>query len=112
MLKASVSNEGRMNVLLWYRLVGTYVGLLPVLGVSGCAWYGGDSPHLAVGFFCAHYSMLCRLVSVPSPVWLALRWQLWPGCGVGSAPGQRGEMQPGRWWVKREDAISEQARLV
>jgi len=30
MLKASVSNEGRMNVLLWYRLVGTYVGLLLV----------------------------------------------------------------------------------
>ena len=29
MLKASVSDEGRMNVLLWYRLVGAYVGLLP-----------------------------------------------------------------------------------
>ena len=56
MLKASVSNEGRMNVLLWYRLVGAYVGLLPGFApeVSGCAWYGGDSPHLAVG---------------PSPCW-------------------------------------------
>jgi len=49
MLKASVSNEGRINVLLWYHLVGAYVGLLPVLGVSGCAWYGDDSPHLEVG---------------------------------------------------------------
>jgi len=71
MLKASVSNEGRMNVLLWYRLVGAYVGLLPVLGVSGCAWYGGDGPHLAVGPSPCRCT-LCRLVSVPSPVWLAL----------------------------------------
>jgi len=49
MLKASVSNEGRINVLLWYRLIGAYVGLLPGFapGVSGCAWYGGDSPHLS-----------------------------------------------------------------
>ena len=49
MLKASVSDEGRIDALLWFRLVGAYVGLLPVLGVSGCTWYGGDSPHLAVG---------------------------------------------------------------
>ena len=27
-LKASVSSEGRMNVLLWYRLVGAIAGLL------------------------------------------------------------------------------------
>jgi len=46
MLKASVSNEGRINVLLWYRLVGAHVGLLPGFapGVSGCTWYRGDSP--------------------------------------------------------------------
>jgi len=30
-LKASVSNEGRINVPLWYCLVGTYAGLF--LGV-------------------------------------------------------------------------------
>ena len=104
-LKASVSSEGRMNVLLWYRLVGAIAGLLsdcvistilsreaemfscperqrvvrcvlcvsgpvrsifcPVRLVCGCpdqspwtlywvspevsgnAWYGDDSPHLA-----------------------------------------------------------------
>jgi len=28
MLKALVPNEGRINVLLWYRLVGALVGLL------------------------------------------------------------------------------------
>ena len=28
MLKAPVPSEGRINVLLWYRLVGAYVGLL------------------------------------------------------------------------------------
>jgi len=44
MLKASVSNKGRMNVLLWYRLVDAYVRLLPVLEVSGCAWYGVTAP--------------------------------------------------------------------
>jgi len=54
-----MSNEGRMNVLLWYHLVGAYVRLLPVLGVSGCAWYGGDSSHLAVGPS-PRPSMLCR----------------------------------------------------
>jgi len=49
MLKASVSNEGRINVLLWYCLFGTYVGSLPgfALGVSCCTWYGGDGPHLS-----------------------------------------------------------------
>jgi len=41
-----------MNVLLWYRLGGGYVGLLfeaHALEVSACAWYGDDSPHLAGG---------------------------------------------------------------
>jgi len=49
-------NEGRIDVLLWYRLVGAYVGLLPgfAVGVSGCAWYGGDGPHLS-----------CRPLSLP-----------------------------------------------
>jgi len=31
-----VSNEGRINVLLWYCLVGVYVGL--PLGVEGAKW--------------------------------------------------------------------------
>jgi len=46
-----VPSEGRINVLLWYSLVGTLVGLLWIgpVGVSGCTWHGDDSPHLAVG---------------------------------------------------------------
>jgi len=107
-----VSIEGRMNVLLWYRLVGAYVGLLPLAHaseVSGCAWYGGDGPYLAVGPSPCR-TMLCRSrLSVPSPVWLASRWQ---SCGVGSTLGQRGEMRLGRCKVRYEEVISEQARLV
>jgi len=38
MLKASVSNEGRIDVLLWYRLVGAYVGLLSGAPASGSKW--------------------------------------------------------------------------
>jgi len=52
MLKASVSNEERIDVLLWYRLVGAYVGLLSGASASGSKWLRmvwGDSPHLAVG---------------------------------------------------------------
>jgi len=38
-LKVSVSNEGRINVLLWYCLVGAYVGLpLGVVGGPGGKW--------------------------------------------------------------------------
>jgi len=37
-LKASVSNEGRINVLLWYRLVGAHVGLLSEAPASGSKW--------------------------------------------------------------------------
>jgi len=38
-LKASVSKEGRINVLLWYCLVGAYVGLpLGVAGSPGGKW--------------------------------------------------------------------------
>ena len=38
-LKVSVSNEGRINVPLWYCLVGAYVGLpLDVEGSSGGKW--------------------------------------------------------------------------
>jgi len=38
-LKASVSNEGRINVILWYCLVGAYVGLpLGVEGSPGGKW--------------------------------------------------------------------------
>jgi len=38
-LKASVSNEGRINVLLWYCLVGAYAGLpLGVEGSPGGKW--------------------------------------------------------------------------
>jgi len=34
-----VSNEGRINVLLWYCLVGAYVGLpLGVVGSPGGKW--------------------------------------------------------------------------
>ena len=71
MLKASVSNEGRMDVLLWYRLVGAYVGLLPgfALEVSGCAWYGGDGPHLAVGPSLAGHAVRVPVL-VSSPAWL------------------------------------------
>ena len=48
MLKASMSNKGRINVLLCYCLVGTYVGLPLGVAVSpGGAWYGDDGPHLA-----------------------------------------------------------------
>ena len=48
-LKASVSNEGRINVLLWYCLVGAYVGLsLGVVGSPGVKWlrvvWGRRSP--------------------------------------------------------------------
>jgi len=40
-LKASVSKEGRINVLLWYCLVGAYVGLpLGVVGSPGVAARG------------------------------------------------------------------------
>ena len=38
MLKASVSNEGRIDVLPWYRLVGAYVGLLSGASASGSKW--------------------------------------------------------------------------
>jgi len=44
-LKASVSNEGRINVLLWYCLVGTNVGL--PLGVEGSP--GGKWLHVVWG---------------------------------------------------------------
>jgi len=49
-----VFNEGQINVLLWYYLVGAYIGL--PLGVEvnpgskwlrQCTWYGDDGPHLA-----------------------------------------------------------------
>ena len=48
-LKASVSNEGQINVLLWYCLVGAYVGLpLGVVGSPGGKWllvvWGRRSP--------------------------------------------------------------------
>jgi len=34
-----LSNEGRINILLWYCLVGTYVGLpLGVVGSPGGKW--------------------------------------------------------------------------
>jgi len=37
--------------VLWYCLVGGYVGLplgvVEAQEVSGCAWYGDDGPHLA-----------------------------------------------------------------
>jgi len=46
-----MSNEGQINILLWYCLIGAYVGLpLGVEGsqeVSGCEWYEDDGPHLA-----------------------------------------------------------------
>jgi len=35
-----VSNEGRINVLLWYCLVGMYVRLPLGVEGSGCTWYG------------------------------------------------------------------------
>jgi len=45
MLKASVSIEGRINVLLWYRLVGALSGcfrtvLSPPFGQRECAVFG------------------------------------------------------------------------
>jgi len=48
---APVSIERRIDVLLWYRLVGAYVRLLwnGSARVSGFAWYRDDGPHLAVG---------------------------------------------------------------
>ena len=50
-LKASVSKEGRINVLLLYCLVGAYVGRpLGVEGSPGGKWLRvvrDDSPHLA-----------------------------------------------------------------
>ena len=48
-LKASVSNEGRINVLLWYCLVGAYVGLpLGVVGSPGGKWRSIALMHLTV----------------------------------------------------------------
>jgi len=38
MLKASVSDEGQINVLLWHRLVGAYVRLLSEAPASGSKW--------------------------------------------------------------------------
>ena len=46
-LKAHVSSEGRMNVLLWYPLVGCVVGLLAVKSygrVSGAQLRGSTGP--------------------------------------------------------------------
>ena len=41
-LKATVSSESRINVMLWYPLVG----LMLVLNSSGHKWYVDDGPHL------------------------------------------------------------------
>ena len=112
MLKASVSNEGRMNVLLWYRLVGAYVGLFPGFapGVSGCAWYGGDSPHLAVGPSVLA-ALCCAGPGSRLLAGVARSEVLCNSCGVGScnSSGLRGETRPSRCRVRqRKSAVNRQ----
>ena len=72
-LKASMSNEGRINILLWYCLIGAYVGLpLGVVGSAGGKWLcvvrGRRSPPswhpLVAGGFASEHARLVKTVKV------------------------------------------------
>jgi hypothetical protein len=47
LLKALVSNEQGINLVLWYRLVGVMSYCISDPFASGITWYVGDSPHLS-----------------------------------------------------------------